>query len=101
MYAAMERIGETASVSPSASIRHSFMPLSLAQRLTRSTLLSLPTPLHKEPRCWPQQHIDMLFRRLINSSGCAMVSAPEVNANTGVDSSCSFSTNIGLPATES
>ncbi|CAB1449740.1 unnamed protein product [Pleuronectes platessa] len=53
------------------------MPLSLAQRLTLSTLLSLLTLLHKEPCCWPQQYSDMPLRWLINSSGCANGVRPE------------------------
>uniref|UniRef100_A0A8C9ZPX0 Adhesion G protein-coupled receptor L1 n=1 Tax=Sander lucioperca TaxID=283035 RepID=A0A8C9ZPX0_SANLU len=47
------------------------MPLSLAQRLTLSTPLSLLTLLHTEPCCWPQQCIDLPLRWLINSSWCA------------------------------
>lgn len=64
---------ETASVSLSASLQPSFMPLSLAQRLTLSTPLSLLTPLLTEPRCWPQQYINMPLRRLIISTVCANV----------------------------
>lgn len=70
MYAIMERAGETASVSLSTSLQPSFMPLSLAQRLTLSTPLSLLTLLHTEPCFRPQQYIDMPLRQLINSSGC-------------------------------
>lgn len=70
-YAVVERAGETASVSLSASLQPSFMPLSLAQRLTLSTPLSLLTLLHTESRCWPQHYIDRPLRQLINSSGCA------------------------------
>lgn len=70
MYAIMERAGETASVSLSASLQPSFMPLSLAQRLTLSTPLSLLTLLHTEPRFRPQQYIDVPLRQLISSSGC-------------------------------
>ncbi|KAI9539352.1 hypothetical protein NQZ68_005432 [Dissostichus eleginoides] len=59
---------ERQQVSLSASSQPSSMPLSLAQRLTPSTPLSLLTLPHIEPRCWPRQCIDFPLRRLINST---------------------------------
>lgn len=62
---------DSRSVSLSTSLQPSFMPLSLAQRLTLRTPLSSLTLLHTGPRFWPQQYIDLLLRRLINISRCA------------------------------
>lgn len=61
--AVIQRAEETTSVSLGTSLQPSFMPLSLAQRLTPSTSLSLPTLLLTEP----QQRIDIPLRGLNTS----------------------------------